>query len=125
MNNSCFNSTNSLLTTELAALNPTVLSQSDSLQVPLSQEFRSASSSTLLPQPVAAPLDPFVVTSTADTIDANDGVITLREAINAANAKAGADIISFNLGTGSQTITLTNGQLHIPGSPDDQRQWHG
>ncbi len=120
MNGSCFNVINPLSTQDLnhqlTALHPTALGhlgQSDRLQDSLSQEFRSASSNILLPQPVATSLDPFVVTSTADTIDANDGVITLREAINAANAKAGADTISFNLGSGAHTITLTNGQLHI------------
>jgi hypothetical protein len=80
MHGSCFNSTNPLsthdLNHQLTALNSTVLGQSDQLQDPFSQEFRSASSSTtLLPQLVANPLDPFVVTSTADTIDANDGAI--------------------------------------------------
>ncbi|MEO8434725.1 MAG: CSLREA domain-containing protein [Pyrinomonadaceae bacterium] len=48
----------------------------------------------------------FIVNSNADT---NDGVCnaancTLREAINAANANAGADTINFSIGNGVQTI---------------------
>jgi CSLREA domain-containing protein len=101
------------LNPSLTTLSSTVLASSDRLQDSLGQEFRSTSSNILLPPPVVPTPDPFVVTSTADAIDANDGVITLREAIATANAKAGADTISFNLGTGSHTITLTNGQLHI------------
>ena len=46
----------------------------------------------------------FVVDSSADTIDANDGVTTLREAIEAANNNAGADSIFFNLPGNSLTI---------------------
>ncbi len=61
----------------------------------------------------AAPL--LVVTSTADTINANDNVLTLREAIQAANDRPGLDTITFDAiaFAGAQTITLTAGQLII------------
>lgn len=45
------------------------------------------------------------VTSLADTVDPNDGVITLREAITQANTDSEADIINFAV---SGTILLTN-----------------
>lgn len=41
----------------------------------------------------------FVVTTTADTVDANDNALSLREAITSANAAPGADTISFNIPT--------------------------
>ncbi len=47
---------------------------------------------------------PFVVNTLADTVDANPAVTSLREAITAANAAAGADTISFSV---SGTINLT------------------
>lgn len=104
----------SLLNNSISTLNPDLTLDSNSgLQDPLTLQLQGTSSSDIVGLPVAAPLDPFVVTSTADVIDDSDGVITLREAIATANAKAGADTISFNLGAGSHTITLTNGQLEI------------
>jgi CSLREA domain-containing protein len=42
----------------------------------------------------------FTVTTAADVVDPNDGVLSLREAITAANAAAGADTINFNIGGG-------------------------
>jgi CSLREA domain-containing protein len=54
-----------------------------------------------------------IVNSTADTVDPNDGKLTLREAIDLANRTPGSQTINFDLGTGSQTITLTGGQLNI------------
>ncbi len=66
---------------------------------------------------------PLVVTSTADTDGAVCGATcTLRQAINVANATAGADTIQFNLpGGGAQTIALGSNlpniteALHIDG----------
>ncbi|MGI0485865.1 beta strand repeat-containing protein [Pantanalinema rosaneae CENA516] len=55
----------------------------------------------------------FTVTSTADTVDPGDGVLTLREAIAQANMFAGADAINFDLPDGPQIITLTSGELKI------------
>ncbi|WNZ24949.1 DUF4347 domain-containing protein [Leptolyngbya sp. NK1-12] len=52
----------------------------------------------------------FFVTSTADTVDATDNVLTLREAITAANNQAGTDNIFFSV---NGTITLTGGELGI------------
>ncbi|MGI0485866.1 Ig-like domain-containing protein [Pantanalinema rosaneae CENA516] len=82
-----------------------------------SEPFLVLSSSNLevAPSVTSSSSEPktFTVTSVLDIVDPNDGVMTLREAIQAANDNAGADTIEFNLGSGSQTITLTNGQLEI------------
>ena len=55
------------------------------------------------------------VNSIADTVDDNDGVTTLREAINQANADAGEDLIVFERSVFSnpQTITLSGTELDI------------
>ncbi|NER50270.1 MAG: DUF4347 domain-containing protein, partial [Symploca sp. SIO1A3] len=57
----------------------------------------------------------FLVNNTGDFDDGDigNGVTTLREAINAANATSTDDIIEFASGLSGQTITLTNGQLEI------------
>lgn len=57
------------------------------------------------------------VNSTADVVDQSDGVTTLREAINQANANRGEDTIVFDpsVFTG-QAITLNLGQLNITDS---------
>ncbi|MEH1844444.1 MAG: DUF4347 domain-containing protein [Nostoc sp.] len=60
----------------------------------------------------------FTVNNTGDTDDgnANNGITTLREAINLANATAGDDTITFGgvfNDTTPDTITLTSGQLTI------------
>ena len=56
------------------------------------------------------PPDPnLVVTTTADTVNALDGVISLREAILFSNSNAGLDEIDFNIpGAGVQTISVTS-----------------
>ncbi|OKH34562.1 hypothetical protein NIES2101_38775 [Calothrix sp. HK-06] len=56
-----------------------------------------------------------LVNNTADIVDANDGVTTLREAINKANADAGNDTIVFDSSIFStdQKITLNLGDLDI------------
>ncbi|MEW6494201.1 MAG: DUF4347 domain-containing protein [Cyanobacteriota bacterium] len=61
----------------------------------------------------SAVLGTFIVDSNQDVVDANDGVTTLREAIEEANNQGGKDIIEFDPGLSGQTITLTNGQLEI------------
>ncbi|MBD2464075.1 hypothetical protein H6G89_24030 [Oscillatoria sp. FACHB-1407] len=48
----------------------------------------------------------FTVNSILDNEDPNDGLVTLREAIAAANQTAGDDTIAFNLAAGTQTIQL-------------------
>jgi CSLREA domain-containing protein len=112
MTNSYLNSISSHASTELATLSSTLSSTlqptpqwlSDSgLQDPLNQAV-SASSSPMVSSGSSTALNPFVVTSTADAIDPNDGVTTLREAINAANAKPGADTIRFSLGSGAMPV---------------------
>src|SRR5262245_61972225 len=58
-----------------------------------------------------ATADTFVVDNTVDPGDGNCGVpgCTLREAIDAANANPGPDIINFNISdTGVQTISPTS-----------------
>ncbi|NMG19052.1 CSLREA domain-containing protein [Brasilonema bromeliae] len=57
----------------------------------------------------------FTVNSTADVVDDSDGVTTLREAINQANADDGQDLIVFerSLFSNAQTITLSLGELDI------------
>ena len=49
-----------------------------------------------------------IVTTTADVVDENDGVLSLREAIALANADADADTITFAAGVSSATIVLTS-----------------
>ena len=55
------------------------------------------------------------VNSIADVVDNNDGVTTLREAINFANADTGEDVIVFDrsLFSTQQTISLNLGELDI------------
>ncbi len=55
------------------------------------------------------------VNSIADTVDDNDGVTTLREAINQANADDSQDLIVFDrsLFSSQQTITLSGTELDI------------
>ncbi|MCA9060982.1 MAG: DUF4347 domain-containing protein, partial [Planctomycetaceae bacterium] len=54
-------------------------------------------------------LSVITVDTDSDTIDGSDGVTSLREAIIAANATAGQDVIVFNLaGAGLHTIALTS-----------------
>ncbi len=55
---------------------------------------------------------PFVITSLADVVDANDGVLTLREAVLAANGQIGADVIQFAPGL-SGILTLSGTQISI------------
>ena len=59
----------------------------------------------------------FVVTTVVDGIDAqsSDGLVSLREAINAANGSAGPDVITFDESVfeSLQTIALTDGELAI------------
>jgi len=54
---------------------------------------------------------PLVVTTASDVVDANDGLLSLREAITLANANADADVITFDASLAGQTITLTGGEL--------------
>lgn len=54
---------------------------------------------------IRGPLNPFVVTTTSDVVDSNDGLTSLREAILAANGLAGMDEITFNIpGSGVHSI---------------------
>ena len=51
------------------------------------------------------------VTTVADTIDAGDGKLSLREAVAGANAGAAADTIVFAATIAGMTLTLTQGEL--------------
>jgi Ca2+-binding RTX toxin-like protein len=55
----------------------------------------------------------FTVTTAADVVDAGDGVLSLREAVQRANATAAADAIRFTAGLEGQTLTLSGGQLTV------------
>ncbi|MGE3291549.1 MAG: choice-of-anchor Q domain-containing protein [Geminicoccaceae bacterium] len=55
----------------------------------------------------------FTVTTAADSVDANDGVLSLREALTLAASEPGADQIEFAAAIQGQTLTLTMGQLSI------------
>ena len=70
----------------------------------------SPASLTLVSAPQQAPL---VVTTLVDVVDANDGVLSLRESVLAANANPGFDTITFAETLRGDTITLTLGDLVI------------
>ena len=53
---------------------------------------------------------PLVVT-TAEDVVANDGLLSLREAVEASNARAGADIIGFDDSLRGTTLLLEQGAL--------------
>jgi hypothetical protein len=64
-----------------------------------------------------------VVTTTADTVDAGDGVMSLREAVTQAASLAGSDVITFdsNVFATPQTVTLARGAIHIPGAGESNK----
>lgn len=55
----------------------------------------------------------FTVTTTADVVNAGDGVLSLREAVAQANAAGAPDSIRFAGGLDGRTVTLTQGQLTL------------
>lgn len=55
----------------------------------------------------------FLITTLDDVIDATDGVLSLREALAAANQNAAADRISFDAALAGGTLILTQGSLTI------------
>ncbi|MFO1038438.1 MAG: CSLREA domain-containing protein [Geminicoccaceae bacterium] len=55
----------------------------------------------------------FTVTTLDDTVDANDGKLSLREALTAANANTDADNITFAAALEGGKVTLSQGQLQI------------
>ena len=55
----------------------------------------------------------FVVTTASDTVDVNDGVLSLREAITQANANSDSDTITFNASLNGTEIDLTGGEMAI------------
>ncbi|GAA6614844.1 beta strand repeat-containing protein [Scytonema sp. NUACC26] len=92
---------------------------SDSLQNSISgNNWFVSTSSTMFIDTVVNEYRTFIVNSTADVLDENDGVTTLREAIIQANAIAGLDAILFDEleFASEQTITLSLGQLSITDS---------
>ena len=65
---------------------------------------------------IAAPfLGDLIVSTNSDIVDGDhsDGELSLREAINAANQRTGADDITFAESMNGQTITLTEGQFQL------------
>ena len=55
----------------------------------------------------------FTVTTAADVVDAQDGRLSLREAVSLANAGAGADRIDFARGLEGRTLVLTGGEIEV------------
>jgi hypothetical protein len=55
------------------------------------------------------------VTTAADVVDANDGVLSLREAVAQANARDGCDDIEFAAALEGATLVLTGGELVVSG----------
>jgi len=53
----------------------------------------------------------FTVTTAADVVSASDGVLSLREAVNLANATTTADVIGFDSTIKGDTLVLTSGEL--------------
>ena len=51
-----------------------------------------------------------IVTTLADTVNAGDGVLSLREALALANGNAESDDITFAAGLAGGTLFLTSGQ---------------
>jgi phospholipase/lecithinase/hemolysin len=60
-------------------------------------------------------INTITVTNTSDAVDPLDGGLSLREALNLANAEAGRQTVNFHLGSGPQTIKL-GGELDITDS---------
>ncbi len=58
-------------------------------------------------------LSVFNVTTAADVVDPSDGLMSLREAVQAANANPGDDTITFAPGLAGKTITLALGELSL------------
>ena len=77
-------------------------------------------SSTSVPQPShATGHATLVVTTTEDIVDASDGVLSLREAVTAANLREGPDRIAFAEGIRGETLTLNMLEPKKPDSYDD------
>jgi Ca2+-binding RTX toxin-like protein len=57
----------------------------------------------------------FTVTTVADVVDAGDGELSLREAVQQANATAAEDTILFANALEGRVLTLTQGQLTLSG----------
>ena len=55
----------------------------------------------------------FTVTTAADVVNAGDGVLSLREAVERANATDAVDSIVFAGALEGSTLTLTSGQLFV------------
>jgi CSLREA domain-containing protein/uncharacterized repeat protein (TIGR01451 family) len=85
--------------------------------IPTHADVKNETASNLLNMPIA-PAATFIVNSADDHNDTacTAGDCTLREAINAANANAGTDVINFAIGSGAQTINLTSALPLITGA---------
>lgn len=103
-------SMNSVEQADLGQIQTSALITPSLMETSSNQALESALLNEIIPTAIA-PI-PFVVTSLADTVDANDGALTLREAIDVANIQQGADVIHFAPEL-SGTITLSGTQLEI------------
>ncbi|OWY62583.1 hypothetical protein B7486_57640, partial [cyanobacterium TDX16] len=82
-----------------------------------------AGAPVLLPSPVRAaePAPPIVVTTTADVVDPGDGVTSLREAVDQANAAVGPDVIQLDptrSGTRTYELTICGGEAQEDANAD-------
>jgi hypothetical protein len=93
--------------------------------VPLTRHEQLSTSTASAVTLVSAPQATLEVTTLADTIDATDGLLSLREAITAANASAAPDTITFADSIRGGTIVLAEDlptitrDLAIDGDPLD------
>jgi CSLREA domain-containing protein len=118
-----------------AAVNPTITDTQIPATVPSGATTgaitvtapNGTATTTGLATPLFTVFDALIVTTTADTVDANDGLISLREAIDYANTNPGSDLIRFNMPVGERVgnlwtiqpttqLTLTDPGTQILGS---------
>ena len=66
------------------------------------------------PATILAQSQTYIVTTVDDVVDANDNLLSLREAVTAANANTSdGDVIQFSSALSGQTISLNLGELVI------------
>lgn len=81
--------------------------------VPLTRHEQLSTSSASAVTLVSAPQATLEVTTLADIVDADDGLLSLREAVDLANRSPGADTVTFAEALRGGILTLTQGQLVV------------